>query len=91
MDLLKIKTRVKIVVSNKGTLLEEKLNEALAELEDEGKTIKSIQTNISFSGSTGYQAIGTITYMEEYYDQIDPIDFNINFGIGEPSAIDSSV
>ena len=85
MDLVTTKTRVKIFVSNRGTMLEEKVNSELEQLEKDGKIIDNIQTDISYSGTTGYQAIATITYLEDIIDEMDPVGFNINFGIGEPN------
>lgn len=78
------KTRVKILVSNKGPLLEERLNKELDKLEQDGYFIRSVETNISFAGEKGYQAIGTIVY-EEYMD--DDLDFYSGIGLfdnGEP-------
>lgn len=83
MNLVTTKTRVKIFVSNKGTMLEEKVNTELEQLEKDGKIIDNIQTDISYSGTTGYQAMATITYLEDIINEMDPIGFNINFGIGE--------
>lgn len=85
MDLVTTKTRVKIFVSNRGTMLEEKVNSELEQLEKDGKIIDNIQTDISYSGTTGYQAMATITYLEDIIDEMDPVGFNINFGIGEPN------
>lgn len=85
MDLVTTKTRVKIFVSNRGTILEEKVNSELEQLEKDGKIIDNIQTDISYSGATGYQAMATITYLEDIIDEMDPVGFNINFGIGEPN------
>lgn len=77
-------TRVKIFVSNKGVLLEEKINNELAKLEQEGYFIRSVKTDISYSGSTGYQAMGTIIY-EEYLDdeKSDFDNYSIDFNPGE--------
>lgn len=86
MELVTTKTGVKILISNKGPLLEEKVNETLNKLESDGKIISDIQTNISFAGNYGYQAIAAITYLEDIINEVDPIGFNIDFGIGEPSV-----
>lgn len=88
--MIKYKRRVKIFVSTKGLLMQDKLNDELARLEKEGYYIVSIDTNISYSGSAGYQIIGTIVYDEEYVD--DSNDFKmpdtsgiIDFYPGEPA------
>ena len=84
-----IKTRTKIFVSNKGVLLEDKLNGELERLESEGYYIRDIHTDISYSGSTGYQAIGTIVYEEYIEDDLD-YNFTINsFDPGELIAVDT--
>ena len=77
-------TRIRIFVSNKGVLLEEKINNELAKLEQEGYFIRSVKTDISYSGSTGYQAMGTIVY-EEYLDdgKSDFDNYSIDFNPGE--------
>jgi len=86
--MIKYKRRVKVYVSTKGLLLQDKLNEELERLEKEGYYIVSVDTDISYSGSAGYQVIGTIVYDEEYID--DSYDFKmpdtsgfIGFNLGE--------
>lgn len=73
-----IKTRIKIFVSNKGPLLEDKVNKELETLEQEGYFIRSIETDISFCGEKGYQSMATIIY-EEYIE--DDLDFDGTIGL----------
>ena len=73
--MIKYKKRVKVFVSTKGLLLQDRINEELERLEKEGYYILSVDTDISYSGSAGYQVIGTIVYEEEYVDDSD--DFKI--------------
>ena len=56
------------------------LTPLLKRLEKEGYYIVSVDTDISYSGSAGYQVIGTIVYEEEYDDDSD--DFKIPDTIG---------
>ena len=78
-----VKTRTKIFISNKGALLETKLNDELDRLEQEGYFIRAINTDISFSGATGYQTMATIIYEEYIEDDLD-IDYGIkHFDLGE--------
>lgn len=70
-----IKTRTRIFVSNKGIMLEDKINNALDELEKEGYLIKSVSTEISYAGERGYMVMGTIVYEEEILSEMD-----FNFG-----------
>ena len=88
--MIKYKKRVKVFVSTKGLLLQDRINEELERLEKEGYYIVSVDTDISYSGSAGYQVIGTIVYEEEYVDDSD--DFKIpdtlgfiDFSPGEPA------
>lgn len=78
--MIKYKKRVKVFVSTKGLLLQDRINEELERLEKEGYYIVSVDTDISYSGSAGYQVIGTIVYEEEYDDDSD--DFKIPDTIG---------
>ena len=78
--MIKYKKRVKVFVSTKGLLLQDRINEELERLEKEGYYIVSVDTDISYSGSAGYQVIGTIVYEEEYVDDSD--DFKMPDTLG---------
>ena len=82
------RTRIKVIISTKAALFEKKVNEALKELEDDGCNILRVDSDISFSGDKGYQAMAVISYvyMEVGADDLDNTGFNIDFGIGEPPA-----
>ena len=78
--MIKYKKRVKVFVSTKGLILQDRINEELERLEKEGYYIVSVDTDISYSGSAGYQVIGTIVYEEEYVDDGD--DFKMPDTLG---------
>ena len=85
-----LRVSIKAVVSNKAELFEKRVNKALKELQDDGCDILKVDSNISFSGDNGYQAMAVINYefMEVKPDELDNTGFNIDFGIGEPPAFD---
>lgn len=84
------RTNIKVVISTKASLFEKKVNEALDELQNEGCDVIKIDSDISYSGDKGYQAMAVITYthMEVKPDELDNTGFNIDFGIGEPPTFD---
>lgn len=83
---IKTKTRVKLLTSTKGSLLEEKINETLEKLEDEGFYIMEITTNISYSGERGYMILAMIEYVEEedlgFDYNIDDLECSSSFAFG---------
>ena len=81
-----LKTRVKIFISNKGVLLEQRINEELERLEEEGYFIRHIDTDISFAGSTGYQTMATIVYEEYIADDLDVDNSLFSIDSGELMA-----
>ena len=87
------RTNVKVVISTKAALFEKKVNETLNELQDNNYDIIKIDSNISFSGDKGYQAMAVITYtyLEVKADELDNTGFNIDFGIGEPPNFDQNI
>jgi hypothetical protein len=84
------RTNIKVVISTKAALFEKKVNEALNELQDNDCDIVKIDSDISYSGDKGYQAMAVITYVfwEVKPNELDNTGFNIDFGIGEPPAFD---
>lgn len=71
----KSKTRIKLLTSTKATLLEDKVNETLEKLENEGYFIMGIKTNISYSGERGYMILAMIEY---YIEEDLGFDYDID-------------
>lgn len=90
-ELIKYRNKVKIVVSTKQALFEERVNKELEKLENDGYEILGIDTNISFAGKEGYQMMACIKYAEEVlhieYNQ-DDVDI-ISYNIGDCSMADN--
>lgn len=71
-------TRVKLLTSTKAKLLEETINDEIAELEKEGYIIESIDSNISYTGDKGsmaYMILCQITYIEKVSYELKEEDF----------------
>lgn len=80
-----IKEHVKLLVSTKATLLEEKVEKTLEELREDGYDIVCVTSNISYAGDKGYMILCQIDYNEEIpNDNIDIPDYDagIDFGAG---------
>ena len=76
---------VKIIVSTKGEFVEQRVNKAIKELEDEGYLIHDVEVNISYAGKEGYQIIACIKYAEEVKNELEDIDLydiGIDYGAG---------
>lgn len=83
--------RIKIIVSTKQKLAEDRINEAIEELEKEGYLIHDIECNISYAGKEGYQIIGVIKYAEEIKNGLENLnipvcDIGIDFGADMPEV-----
>lgn len=86
--------RVKIIVSTKQKLAEERINEELEKLEQEGYLISDVECNISYAGKEGYQIIGVIKYAEEINNELNKLedidvpmrDLGIDFGSDMPTS-----
>lgn len=88
-ELLKYKHHVKVVVSTKQALVEQRVNEILEELENDGYEIFDIDMNISYCGREGYQILACIKYMEEVKDELKDLDLStigFDFGVDPPDA-----
>lgn len=83
--LMKFKHRIKVVVSTKQALFEDRVNAELEKLEEEGNEIFDIDTNISYAGKEGYQIMACIKYLipEEKNGVLDNVecDPNLDFGL----------
>lgn len=55
-------TRVKVIVSSKPSLFEQRLNDILKLLEEKRYSICDVSTNISCSSRDDYKLLGTIRY-----------------------------
>lgn len=84
-----IKKKVKMLVSTKAVILEEKVNKAIEELQKEGWYVDMVDSNISYHGDQGYQILATITCVrEELWNEDDILDFSSSFSDGEPLMAD---
>ena len=66
---MKIVPHVKFFVSSKATLLDEKVNNELKELQDAGYEVDCVTSNISYAGEKGYMVLAQIDYHEEIFDE----------------------
>lgn len=84
-----IKKKVKMLVSTKAVILEEKVNNAIEELQKEGWYIDMVDSNISYHGDQGYQILATITCVrEDLWNEDDAPDFGYCDDSGEPLMAD---
>lgn len=65
---MKFIPHVKFFVSSKVTLLDERVNNELKELQDAGYEIDCVTSNISYAGEKGYMVLAQIDYHEEIFD-----------------------
>lgn len=66
---MRIIPHVKFFVSSKATLLDDKVNNELKELQDAGYEIDCVTSNISYAGEKGYMVLAQIDYHEEIFDE----------------------
>lgn len=66
---MRIIPHVKFFVSSKATLLDDKVNNELKELQDAGYEIDCVTSNISYAGEKGYMILAQIDYHEEVFDE----------------------
>lgn len=84
-----IKKKVKMIVSTKAVILEEKVNNAIEELQKEGWYIDMVDSNISYHGDQGYQILATITCArEDLWNEDDDPDFGYCTDSREPLMAD---
>lgn len=84
-----IEKKVKMIVSTKAVILEEKVNNAIEELQKEGWYIDNVNSNISYHGDQGYQILATIICVREaLLNEDDMLGFGYCDDSGEPLMAD---
>jgi len=92
---MKKKTHIKLYTSTKSTLLEDRVQKDIDELEEENYIIDKISSCLSFSGDRGYMILCQIIYHEEVLEE-DEIhmyewDSDLSTGMSFSDHIDQTI